>query len=449
MKKHFDYVGWIPCVSGKLFYEYCACGLHHKDGYFSINHTEEFNGSNQRFVILNSEVNWKDTRDKDLSGDYLVTLVAQQNASSPELHGKVFISGIEPPPKKKKPSSTGVDYSINYDFIETTRLELKKIKETADAGDHISQLYADFESYIGKAETGSPDCFEVEFEISDSGITFLNQAKAKNDIPRDSSELFVVARQAFYYLKYSLHKHQHHNIDDDSLTTIHEVPPDCEDIGSILINDLKHGLVEIKRKFTASDFYLIYDTKGIVSYGQSLINSCLSQKLISEEDAKAQQKWFDSTSDSIQAIAEKLRTKRDNAMNASNKARGLVLVILAVLSPWFIVYATSDNAKQYIDELELSYIFGKILSSDVNIIFFIISIVCIYWVDRFFYSRVGGYLNVLNGFGYFLYNLVQSKFKAYFISIVILLLGTCIVFDAFHYTLYDESYWVEKFTPKK
>ena len=64
----YDYIGWVPCVSGRLFFEYTFPGLGTPK--CSINHVEQNNESTSyhRYIIVSSVVDWKDGKEKGSSG---------------------------------------------------------------------------------------------------------------------------------------------------------------------------------------------------------------------------------------------------------------------------------------------------------------------------------------------------------------------------------------------
>ena len=71
------------------------------------------------------------------------------------------------------------------------------------------------------AETGNGH-WAVNFTISEHGFVRLKPlVRPRRSQSNDDQKLLL--RQVYYYLKYTFHRHQHHDHNNDSLTTIHAI----------------------------------------------------------------------------------------------------------------------------------------------------------------------------------------------------------------------------------
>jgi hypothetical protein len=107
------------------------------------------------------------------------------------------------------------------------------------------KLYTQLESELINYDS-TDEFYQINFEMTESGIATLKVVTDKENIS-DQDE-YVLCRQAFYFLKYSLHTHKHHSDTLDSLTTVHSINTDKNKLGEKLIFDLKQSLVDINRR---------------------------------------------------------------------------------------------------------------------------------------------------------------------------------------------------------
>lgn len=59
--QEYEYIGWVPCVCGRLFFDMTECGLHVKKVFAAVNHAEaDDSGLIRRRILVASDVDWKD-----------------------------------------------------------------------------------------------------------------------------------------------------------------------------------------------------------------------------------------------------------------------------------------------------------------------------------------------------------------------------------------------------
>jgi hypothetical protein len=100
--------------------------------------------------------------------------------------------------------------------------------------------------------------------MNESGIAYLSLNNLDGNFTQ--TDEYVLCRQAFYFLKYSLHTHKHHTNTLDSLTTVHPINDDPIKLGKRLIFDLKQSLVDINRRPPYLKSEINYNFSGITSY---------------------------------------------------------------------------------------------------------------------------------------------------------------------------------------
>jgi len=135
--EEFKYIGWVPCISGHLFFEYTAHGLGDPRSSLTINNTELSSKNNRlvRHIIQSSTVNWEDHKIPGFSGKYRVIMHSKSGARDSEAHGSVYIfdeneSCIDPISTiiytTKDAVSSHQDIENEYDNLATELLKIQK-----------------------------------------------------------------------------------------------------------------------------------------------------------------------------------------------------------------------------------------------------------------------------------------------------------------------------------
>lgn len=246
---NYKYTGWVPCINGHLDFGLTQVGLrggftkNKKDKNVSfVNYSPAgYNDSHERNISMQSWVDWSDRIEGD--GVFRVCMIAQaEKANSVDdriLKGKIIIYA------KCYETENGTYHGVLLDKIHdmhnaykeyikvrgvdawnetqknlnSTFCEINKIISEAESalGDPKRALIADSES-----NTVQQEVYIVDFLVQCDGLSFLNFRDLNMHEGIESEDKFVICRQAFYYLKYSLHMHKHHEVKADALTTIVE-----------------------------------------------------------------------------------------------------------------------------------------------------------------------------------------------------------------------------------
>lgn len=398
--EEFSYIGWIPCINGHLDFGLMHVGI--RGGFTNSNSTDDnaidvsfpcstHSDSHDRRIVLQSKVDWRDSDEfhKD-SGKFRVIVTAEVNKSHSMddryLSGNLLIypQGAEPIDSTERHSmnvhtlchsiknNTG-DRHENFNCLE-------KITSNKEPIDNFDQEYF--------------SC-SINFKIEPNGIAKLKYNSKNSNLDDDSK--YLIARQAFYYLKYSIHTHKHHTTKQDSLTTIVVVPSNTEkdksDAGLRLICQLKRELTSIQRtQKTDGQQHPTNNAAGIIAYTKSLIQSLEQSDIIDEKTTKRELIRFENISDSFSAQTCKLETQINNSELIKSKSK--VWLGFFIISLWGILnfrYAPIDANKAAISSTTFIISFISILTA----IFFVYTIIKIYYktlqsslyVEELFHTR--------------------------------------------------------------
>jgi len=352
--KNFTHIGWVPCISGHLDFGLMAVGLSGETSNgtkrdreeVSINFSEHgYSDDNSRRVLLTSWVNWQDKRPED--GKFRVLLLAKSNRSkdidSRFLTGTICIFPQEY--EKKHPEA--------YKFFIDDIAPLKNAWDAFEKVDEINSIeWENSQKKVNKSweiindkiskqmipDCGAKEIYFIQFYTDHKGITYLNYAPSQidaNHVLTPRAE-YGILRQAFYYLKYSLHIHKHHEQEADALTTI--VERDSSNVtndGKRLAAQLKRELIRIKRTQNDTSGRRDQSTAlGIIGYTKSLILGCLEEGLLEKKQYDREKDRLTNLACSFDAQHERLSIitafKRDSGQWARQWA-GFFLSIASLL----------------------------------------------------------------------------------------------------------------------
>lgn len=276
MPHDYDYIGWIPCLSGELFFSKTIPSLGSFDFFHANVCCRDDNGKFlSRHLLATSVVDWQDTKyfSDNIRGMFRVVLVGSAD-SYKQLSGSIYL--IEknrfdlpgrvakhfPRPncdQEKDVVSQIASISRKLD-VEAGLLDLREKDREG-----CRRLVTDIDSKLTSLNAGDPFVHKCSFEVHRTGVVFFSP---QNEYNSPSGKLS--SQLSFYYLKFLLHKHSHHEDDNESLTTLHDIRETCLENAEILIRDIKRGLVDAKRSRRFSQNIV----SGIATYGDSLVKSC-------------------------------------------------------------------------------------------------------------------------------------------------------------------------------
>lgn len=357
----YKYIGWVPCLNGQLVFDLIECGL--KDNNFPVIEVIYYGKDNDdniiEYILVNSTVYWKDFGDKNENGFWRVVLLSKRNITQKTHKGSVYLK-----PKKESPSKTW-ESAINK--INSINSKTKN-EEEPNLITEFKELQTEID--LVSEEKGS-QCIKVSFNLDQDGIVHLKNC---NDIYKDDLNSKLLTRQAYYYIKYTWHRHQHHDSRSETLTTTHEFDLNTtnEEIAEKLISDLKRNLVRFKRSIDHSSHREVLKAKGIVSYAKSLVEIMQTKGFIEEDFYKREISHLDYFKDSLEIISAGI--EKDILMHnrSVNDARALVLFIFAIMTPAIVV-----NREALVDKFASSNLpiyvklIGDIYSDELNFSIFI------------------------------------------------------------------------------
>jgi hypothetical protein len=391
--KQNDYLGWIPCVIGRLdFSKVCIKQLfciekkeHQKAVCFSYQDRHSLPSSDfiPRLNVVSSVQDWKDRADLDKQyyGNFRFITISKTTVSG-SMEGTAFLLLDADIAKSQLFVSEVIEPLVNlgnnvreYEkAIAKSQYEPEFILEQQSVDDEVCRI----ESVIKQFEYQElkDRVISIEYSILSNGLIFIKPVLRKGlyDDPDTQAKVnhthFIAAKQCFIYVKYSLHTHKHHDKDEDRLTIIHPIDKDkAEETGLRLIGDMERSVIEIKEmgvhKLDASQHYL----QGFISYSKSLVESLLEVGLIPVEKGAKKIKFFDNMLQSWRTLIQKhereedqvemKKTKNSAAIGEVFQSLSLLVALFAFLFSsirWFIP-AGKDFQSVYGEEFDFLSIF--------------------------------------------------------------------------------------------
>ena len=326
--KEYSYLGWIPCLCGRLFFDMTACGLHGKKVFAAVNHVEASrNGDIRRRILVASDVDWKDFDEdnhlldaKEWEGTYHVALLVDCGLDDRKISGKVHLL------PEHIAGAHGGWGNITSNVQEIHRL--------VAAREDIGALFEKVKRELEECDHHQHQV--VRFTMDDAGFVALEPERETN--PDDDESRFIFTRQCYYYIKYTFHRHQHHDASVDSLTTIHPVPVEDHDIGILLLEDLKHSLVELKRVTRDADYDGLVHTKGIVSYAKSLAVVSDSRGFLPPGRVDQELMLLGNLDTSLQVKVEAFNNGVQAAREKESRFHSVILLLFAMIAPVTLVF---------------------------------------------------------------------------------------------------------------
>lgn len=378
-RDEFDYCGWVPCISGHLDFSLMRVGLAGEQSSLFGNRywqwivsklpnqdsiTDSFNYSykdhprrHYRRIALQSWYNWRDQKtSKD--GKFRVVVIAETNQSNDP--DKRVMQGFVCIYPRAYAKSENTDLREANESILNIFGDMRQVISTygdIDPGNpnmsvsentqaelnqnwlKLYQLLSDEESLGNVQELN--EIYRIKFRIESNGLTYLKYQQGMHDNNRPSDHSFIVTRQAYYYLKYSLHKHRHHNHDADTLTTIVPINQDNRNfVGQILLLQLKRGLIYNKRidVTTLTQHNTNTEALGFIAYARSLLGACLQQKIIDTERASKEMENIDALERSYHANNASYSQKQQHIDSTKQTARQWATIVLAYTSLTCLIF---------------------------------------------------------------------------------------------------------------
>jgi len=414
---NYKYVGWIPCVSGHLDFGLITVGI--QGGFTNQKKRDSnsfcnsfaytgFNDNHARKIAIQSWVDWKDRLDGD--GEFRVCILAKSEENDDldtrELTGSVIVypktyEGMTGSHKCKLldslhdlnncHSNKSQQHQRNWTARQKELNGLwdiaKKLVPESNESSPQKLIFGDFDAQM-------PNIYRVNFKILPNGLTYLNFIDLegqeievdKQIICLTEDDKFVVCRQVFYYLKYSLHVHKHHEHKADALTSI--VPSD-QQTGLKLIGQIKRELLAIKRiQLNHQRFHHSSEAVGIIGYLNSLLVALASKKLIKRSQYLNEKSRAENIEKSFMGQTSRISDSYTKRTNVSSSSKQITMMVMSYVSLCFLAFVNlfrNGNA----GTVDASVI-ELISQSQTHFVAFPVALMCamlaFYWTMNFYYS---------------------------------------------------------------
>ncbi|WP_297797294.1 hypothetical protein [uncultured Marinobacter sp.] len=346
----YQYLGWIPCISGHLDFGLMKPGISggFTNKYIKDNKTNHINfgylaqkDHHARRVMLQSKVNWQDRlNDKEYDGSFRVFVLAEASESAcmdnRELLGSVYVYPTSEQEGSKAENREKPWFQTIHEAQEVYDRSNGNVNGWDDSRSQLNQCYDRL-----KIELEAMGFWRVDFKATSGGLVYLSTPTEQHRSLSDN-EKYLITRQAYYYIKYSLHSHKHHQAEQDSLTTI--VPysrsrDGRRDAALKMLCQLKRELTHIKRTLTQEQGLYSDDALGILSYMGSLLTTLHTRKLIDGDLHQREGRYIDSLRSSFQVQESRTRNFRSIEDSTRSTYRVYIGWTLALVSLFFGIVA--------------------------------------------------------------------------------------------------------------
>lgn len=346
----FTHLGWVPCLNGHLDFGLMRPGI--QGGFTNntldlktscINFAYAGNAdSHARKIILQSKVDWRDKKPaEEYDGLYRIIVMAKvrtaDNMDERKLTGAIYIyrpAIFEQTSANKSIPWLKIIHESNNSLLAWKE---KKLHENWPATQQrLNKLYTELEKELNRRSKEQNHFWKLGFEIESNGLLSIENRTILSK-GFTESEAYIIARQAYYYLKYSLHHHKHHDQQADSLTTL--IPIKNQHDHLKIICQLKRELTHIKRTLQNTDIVAIDEAQGILSYANSFLATLEEGKKLpieiimrEREYLHAQASSFEAKQNYNQHTAELMAYER----NAVTVWFGWLLAVIAIITAFLI-----------------------------------------------------------------------------------------------------------------
>lgn len=342
----FKFIGWTPCLNGHLDFGLTKVGI---KGSFSGDSlvdlkTIEENFSrfpppdhHARIITLQSKVDWRDSFSEDeLIGFFRVFVTARVN-NSDDMDKRTLVGNILIYPLENEPDDLEDKKRLSVHNFS----HLVKEHKSIDYFNKLDSLILKPSEIQGLKDNNLTCSFN--FEVEPSGLTKLNLNESCSAL--DERSEFIFARQAFYYLKYSVHSHRHHENTHDSLTTIVKYDPlKKKEIALKLVCQLKRELTNLGRlQKIDNKIHPTSNSLGILAYTRSLLISLKRNGYLGDDGLfEEQSKLLDNTERSFESQKEQIDKQEEVINQAKSKSKiwiGFFLAFILGLSRFLLSFS--------------------------------------------------------------------------------------------------------------
>lgn len=372
----FDYIGWVPCLTGKLFFEYSVCDAISPEGYLNLNNIDkdpdEPFGDPLRYLLIASSVDWFDHAldgcdEKDGQWKVVVLSVGKHNANY--LEGSIFLI-----PSEKQCWSKDIQPKI------------KEIAGLIHEREHINTQYLNLLQRMEEL-FNQQELYSTKFYLNENGLVELGLS-GSGALKYDSKTEELLCRQSYYYLKFAFHQHKHHDR-SESLTTIHKKVGRKNQQGNLLINDMKKALVALKRNCSPSDYKALYSAQGVLAYCKSLITTCKKESLLTKESYEYEINYISNFSASLEIMANRVDNELVARAKFNSNFRSVIMLIFAILAPFILIFKEPISDHINIENNAILQLLKWIFESNNNVLIIVIGMVVAYFLLKKISLRYG------------------------------------------------------------
>lgn len=352
-KKEYSHVGWIPCVSGYLFFDRVLSGLYQKLP--SQAYVHKGYQSEDKYLLCHSIIPWKDIeQNPDTVGKYSVVLATQYVKGTQNIQGSIFVTSQQAESYNSTKNTT--EDVKEFGLLASECIELHENKKLKECKDKCTATIDSFSKILKFHESISEKYhWKVKFSLDRYGFIHLSTqnktisanatevADLEDEQPTeaqqfDNEHVETILRQCFYYAKYTWHSHKHHNEEEDSHISIvsTENKSDAQ-IADELISSLQQSLVDINRH-GAKRIKANTNGEGILAYCRSLVVSCNEVGWIDDNAKFNKLSHLKNIGGSITAQYATQDRKLALKTKSSDAFRNFLLFLLTAIAPSTLIY---------------------------------------------------------------------------------------------------------------
>lgn len=314
-----EYIGWVPSITGQLDFTHCGLNRNFVKK-FSKSRDLSYKDDHGFYSLIFATLNLKDESVEN--GNFTFFFHGKSQCQN-KFSGKIYIV-----PRDIKFIYFLQKIDSKFDQVVKNIIDLKEENLVDEYTNIAKQLESiQFENF-----------FSIDFCVDRFGFAIIKEPNSVLQ-KKDDLEVDTISRQGFYFIKYALHVHQHHDDGDDSITTTHQITNDFADAENML-NDLRGSLVKAKRTFRESSYECLFHSRGIVSYAKSLLESCKQSKdvKIKDEYYVSQLNYLNNLADSLDNIANNENRLDSITKDRISNLRSIILFFLAITAPIILIY---------------------------------------------------------------------------------------------------------------
>jgi hypothetical protein len=317
----YPYIGWVPCINGHLDFGLMKPGI---SGGFtnkniqdsSTNHInyafDALPGDHARRIMLQSKVDWQDRLSPERYDGLFRVFVLAEVAKSDDLDqrkltGSLYLYSIAERETSKAANHEDPCFQLIHQSQSLFDSALANKDSWPVTRSQLNQYYEQLNDCLN-----SKKCWRVDFVIECGGLAYLSLQLGDTD-PLSQEECYIITRQAYYYLKYSLHSHKHHQSEQDSLTTITRycAGTDGRKAAALrMLGQLKRELTQIKRMLSHGTNVFSDDALGILSYMASLLTTLHDTGMVDDDIYQREKSYHEALKASFQAQDSRVKNHR-------------------------------------------------------------------------------------------------------------------------------------------